>query len=66
MGAHNYAGRMQPADAVLVGTVEAGPLYPLTKPDRPNTRPVPGAVVEALHDGNVVAATNTDDAGRYN
>jgi hypothetical protein len=56
---------MQPVAAVVMGTVEAGPLYPLTMPDRPNTRPVPGAVVEALHDGNVVAATTTDDAGRY-
>jgi hypothetical protein len=56
---------MQPADAVLMGTVEAGPLYPLTMPDRPNSRPVPGALVEALHDGNVVAATTTDEAGRY-
>jgi Carboxypeptidase regulatory-like domain len=56
---------MQPAAAVVMGTVTAGPLYPLTMPDRPNTRPVPGAVVEAVHDGNVVAAAATDDAGRY-
>jgi len=55
---------MQPV-AVIMGTVKAGPLYPLTMPDRPNTRPVPGAVVEALHDGKVVAAITTDDAGRY-
>jgi hypothetical protein len=56
---------MQPPVAVVNGTVEAGPLYPLTRPDRPNTRPVPGAVVEVLHAGTVVAATTTDDAGRY-
>jgi carboxypeptidase family protein len=30
-----------------------------------STRPVASAVVEALDDGNVVAATTTDDAGRY-
>jgi hypothetical protein len=64
-GGHNYAGRMQPTAGLVMGTVEAGPLYPVTMPDRPNTRPVPGAVVEALHDGDVVAATTTDDAGRY-
>jgi len=56
---------MQPTASMVVGTVEAGPLYPLAMPDRPNTRPVQSAVVEALHDGNVVAATTTDDAGRY-
>ena len=64
-GGHNYSGRMQPTASMVVGAVEAGPLYPLTMPDRPNTRPVHSAVVEALHDGNVVAATTTDDAGRY-
>lgn len=64
-GGHNYAGRMQPTRALVMGSVEAGPLYPLTMPDMPNTRPVPGASVEALQDGNVVAATTTDDAGRY-
>jgi hypothetical protein len=64
-GRHGYAGGMEPTVAVVMGTVEAGPIYPLAMADRPNTCPVPGAVVEALHDGNVVAATTTDDAGRY-
>ena len=56
---------MESAAAVVIGMVEAGPIYPLAKPDRPNTRPVPGAVVEALHEDSVVAATTTDDVGRY-
>ena len=56
---------MQPTAAVVRGTVEAGPTRPITMAGKPNTRPVAGAVVEALHEGNVVAATTTDDAGRY-
>jgi Carboxypeptidase regulatory-like domain len=48
-----------------MGTVEAGPIRPIATADEPNTRSVPGAVVEALDDGIVVAAVTTDDAGRY-
>ncbi len=48
-----------------MGTVEAGPIRPVTMVGQPNTRPVAGAVVEALRDSNVVAATTADDAGRY-
>jgi hypothetical protein len=56
---------MQPAGAVVMGTVAAGPLHPTARADRPNTRPVPGALVEALLDGKVVAAATTDDEGRF-
>ena len=58
---------MEPTATVVTGTVEAGPLYPRfpPPPGMPNTRPVAGAVVGALHDESVVAATATDDAGRY-
>ncbi|HLX47199.1 MAG TPA: carboxypeptidase-like regulatory domain-containing protein [Streptosporangiaceae bacterium] len=51
--------------AAVTGTVEAGPVRPVGIVGQPNTRPVAGAVVEALRDGNVVAATTADDAGRY-
>ena len=58
---------MQPAESLVVGVVEAGPIRPvvIVGDSRPNTRPVAGAVVEALRGGNVVAATTTDDAGSY-
>src|SRR5438105_3455543 len=56
---------MQPTAAVVMGTVEAGPIRPITMAGKPNTRRVAGAVVQALHEGNVVAATTTDDVGRY-
>lgn len=56
---------MQPAGAVVIGTVEAGPIYPTARANRPNTRPVPGAVLEALRDGKVVATATTDDDGRF-
>lgn len=58
---------MQPAESVVVGIVEAGPLRPviIVGDSRPITRPVAGAVVEALHEGNVVAASTTDDVGSY-
>jgi hypothetical protein len=60
-----YGDRMQPPTSVLAGTVEAI-WSPNIQVGRPlNTRPMAGAVVEALHEGNVVAATTTDDAGRY-
>src|SRR5262249_55981202 len=56
---------MQPTAAAVMGTVEAWPIRPVAIAGEPNTRPVSGAVVEALHDGKVLAATTTDDAGRY-
>jgi hypothetical protein len=56
---------MPPAASVVMGTVEAGPIRPIVIADEPNTRSVAGAVVEAVHEGNVVAATTTDDVGRY-
>jgi hypothetical protein len=61
----DYAGHMQLTDAVVMGAVEAGPIRPVAIVGQPSTRPVAGAVVEAMDDGNVVAATTTDDAGCY-
>ena len=52
---------MQPTASVVTGIVEAGPIRPLGF----ETRNVAGAVVEALHKGDVVAATTTDEAGRF-
>ena len=65
--ARGYASRMQPPASVVRGTVEAGPIRPNVRAgdSTPNTRPVAGATVEALHEGDVVAATTTDHAGRY-
>ena len=59
-----YGDRMQGHASVVAGTVEAI-WSPAIGPGELDTRPVAGAVVEALHEGNVVAATTTDDAGRY-
>src|SRR5262249_43479507 len=56
---------MQPTAAAIMGTVEAWPIRPVAIAGQPNTRPVRGAVVEALHEGKVRAATTTDDVGRY-
>jgi carboxypeptidase family protein len=58
---------MQPTESAVEGTVEAGPIRPviMVGDSRPNTRPVAGAVVEALHEGSVAATSTTDDAGRY-
>jgi Carboxypeptidase regulatory-like domain len=58
---------MQPTASTVTGTVEAGPIRPviIVGDNGPNTRPVAGAMVEALHGGNVLATTTTDDAGRY-
>jgi len=52
---------MQPTASVVTGMVEAGPIRPVNF----ETRPVAEAVVEALHEGDVVAATTTDEAGRF-
>jgi len=56
---------MQPAVTVVTGTVEAGPIRPVSIVGQPSTRPLAGAVVEALRQGEVAAAAVTDDAGRY-
>jgi len=53
------------AASVVKGTVDAGPIRPIVFADEPNTRPVAQAAVEAVQDGNVVAATMTDDVGRF-
>jgi hypothetical protein len=49
----------------VVGTVSAGPVLPVERVGRPNTRPLAGAAVEALRGGDVVAAGRSDDRGRY-
>ncbi len=49
----------------VVGTVTAGPISPVQHVDRPNTRPVPGATIEALRGSDVVAVARADDGGRY-
>lgn len=59
-----YGDRVQAPASVVAGTVEAI-WSPNIGPGELDTRPVAGAVVEALHAGDVVAATTTDDAGRY-
>jgi hypothetical protein len=58
-----YGDRMHGPASVVAGTVEAI-WSPTIGPGELDTRPVAGAVVEALHEGNVVAAATTDDAGR--
>jgi hypothetical protein len=55
-----------PSAARVTGTVAAGPVSPVARPGEAATRPVHGAVVEALRDGKVVAVAHTDQAGRYN
>ena len=54
----------RPASQVT-GTVAAGPISPLARPGVPATRAVPGATVEALRGNQVMATTQTDEAGRY-
>jgi hypothetical protein len=51
--------------SLIVGTVTAGPIVPVERVGRPNTRPLPGATVEALRGSDVVAVTRSDDRGRY-
>ena len=51
--------------SLVVGTVTAGPVTPVQRAGKPNTRPLPGAAVEALRGGDVVAFTRCDDRGRY-
>jgi len=45
--------------------VAAGPVSPVARPGEAATRPVHGAVVEALRGSKVVAVARTDQAGRY-
>jgi hypothetical protein len=49
----------------VAGTVSAGPVIPVERVGRPNTRPLAGATVEAFRGGDVVAAARSDDRGRY-
>lgn len=62
-------GSQQPAtgshESLVVGTVTVGPISPVQRAGKPNTRPLPGAAVEALRGGDVVAAARSDDRGRY-
>ena len=51
--------------ASIAGTVSAGPISPVARVGRPNTRPVQDASVEALRGSQVVAADRTDGAGHY-
>ncbi|MFL6136548.1 MAG: carboxypeptidase-like regulatory domain-containing protein [Frankiaceae bacterium] len=62
-GSSSSAG---PGSAHVVGTVTAGPTCPVVQagsacPDRP----VPGARVQALRAGSVVATTRTDATGAF-
>jgi Carboxypeptidase regulatory-like domain len=62
-------GSQQPATgsqaSLVMGTVTAGPIAPVSHAGRPNTRPLPGATVEALHGSSVKAVTHSDDRGHY-
>jgi hypothetical protein len=52
-------------EALIGGTISAGPISPVSRVGHPNTRPVQGASVEALHGTEVVAVAHTDHAGHY-
>jgi Carboxypeptidase regulatory-like domain len=54
-----------PGASLVTGTVAAGPISPLARVGQPSTRPVPEAAVEAVRGNDVVAATRTDNSGRY-
>jgi hypothetical protein len=54
-----------PATSVVRGTVSAGPVSPLARPGVPSAVVVRGTPVEALSGSTVIAATRTDQAGRY-
>ena len=54
-----------PATSVVTGTVSAGPVSPLARPGVPSAVVVRGTTVEALSGSQVIAATRTDQAGRY-
>lgn len=57
----------QPAAAagLVTGHVLAGPLTPVSRPGQPSSRPVDGALVEAMRGTDKVAVTRTDHAGYY-
>lgn len=57
----------EPAAAAgqITGQVSAGPLTPVSRPGQPASRPVDGALVEAMRGTDKVAVTRTDHAGRY-
>ena len=48
-----------------MGMVRAGPVTPLARPGVPATRPLPGATIDALRSGEVVATAHTDAGGEY-
>ena len=50
---------------LITGQVAVGPVTPLARPGVPNTRAVPGIMVEALRGNQVMATGHTDTAGRY-
>lgn len=54
-----------PSASLVEGVVAAGPIFPVSRPGAPDTRPVGAAEVQALRDGEVVAVTRTDAGGRY-
>jgi len=54
-----------PPTSVVTGTVSAGPVSPLARPGVPSAVVVRGTTVEALSGSQVIAATRTDQAGRY-
>jgi len=62
-------GRQQPATgpsaSLVTGKVTAGPVSPGARPGVPATRPVQGAIVEALRGNQVLATARTDRSGRY-
>jgi Carboxypeptidase regulatory-like domain len=63
-GSQHPAGA--PGTGLVTGTVRIGPVTPgWVRPDGPLTRPLPGALVDAWADGDVVASAHTDAAGQY-
>lgn len=65
MGCGSQRPPTGPQPSLVVGTVTAGPITPVARPGRPDTRPLAGATVEALRGSDVVAVTHSDDHGRY-
>jgi hypothetical protein len=65
MACGSQDARESSATALISGTVSAGPISPISRIGHPNTRPVPGARVEALHGNEVVGVVHTDHSGHY-
>jgi hypothetical protein len=69
VGLATGCGSQRPATGspgvAITGTVSAGPISPVARVGHPNTRPVPGASVEAQRGSKVVATARTDGAGHY-